>query len=60
MDDLGASPFHIAREDLANMAGTTTESVIRTLSEFKEDGWVLVTGRKMAIPNLTSLKAMRY
>jgi CRP-like cAMP-binding protein len=60
MDDLGASPFHIAREDLANMAGTTTESVIRTLSEFKEDGWVQVTGRKMAIPQLDTLKAMRY
>jgi CRP-like cAMP-binding protein len=58
--DSGQNPFHIAREDLANMAGTTTESVIRTLSEFKEDGWVEVSGRKMSIPNLDALKEMRY
>ena len=58
--DRGVAPFHIPREDLANMAGTTTESVIRTLSEFKEDGWIEVTGRKMAIPEIAVFKSLRY
>lgn len=35
----GESPFsiHISREDLANIAGTATESLIRTLSDFKAE-----------------------
>jgi CRP-like cAMP-binding protein len=35
----GAVPFsiHISREDLANIAGTATESLIRTLSDFKSE-----------------------
>ena len=35
----GTAPFsiHISREDLANIAGTATESLIRTLSDFKSE-----------------------
>lgn len=29
--------FHISREDLANLTGTSKETVIRTLSDFKEE-----------------------
>ena len=32
-----SSPIDISREDLANIAGTAKESVIRTLSDFKEE-----------------------
>jgi CRP-like cAMP-binding protein/CheY-like chemotaxis protein len=34
--------INIAREDLANMVGTATETVIRTLSEFKDDKFIEV------------------
>src|SRR5690606_17139433 len=29
--------IHISREDIAHIAGTTTESLIRTLSDFKQE-----------------------
>ncbi len=32
--------IYISREDLAHIAGTTTESLIRTLSDFKNEGLV--------------------
>jgi len=39
----------LSREDLANMVGTANETVIRLLSEFKEDKMVAVKGRKIFI-----------
>jgi CRP-like cAMP-binding protein/CheY-like chemotaxis protein len=51
----GSTPFsiHISREDLANIAGTATESLIRTLSDFKaeklidiKDGNIVLTNEK--------------
>ena len=38
-DTAGQEKFsiHISREDLANIAGTATESLIRTLSDFKSE-----------------------
>ncbi len=36
----------LTREELANMVGTATESVIRLLSEFKQDGLIELQGRK--------------
>jgi CRP-like cAMP-binding protein len=45
--------MHISREDLANIAGTATESLIRTLSDFKseklieiKDGNIIITNEK--------------
>ena len=32
--------INILRNDLARIVGTTKESVVRTLTEFKEDGWI--------------------
>ncbi len=37
------------REDLAGLAGTATETLIRCLSEFKEDGFIEVKGREITI-----------
>ena len=31
----------VSREDLANLVGTATETVIRTLSDFKEDKFII-------------------
>ncbi|MDP2423267.1 MAG: Crp/Fnr family transcriptional regulator [Bacteroidales bacterium] len=39
----------LTREDLANMVGTANETVIRLLSEFKEEKMVAVKGRKILI-----------
>ncbi len=45
--------MHISREDLANIAGTATESLIRTLSDFKsehlieiKEGHIIITNQK--------------
>ncbi|QCK13615.1 response regulator [Mangrovivirga cuniculi] len=35
-----AELLKVSREDIANAVGTSTESVIRTLSEFKKDGYI--------------------
>lgn len=39
----------IAREDLAKMVGTATESVIRVLSDFKDEGLIDIISGKIAI-----------
>ena len=44
--DLGIA---ISREDLASLVGTATESLIRTLSDFKEEKLVETEGRKIKI-----------
>ena len=41
----------LTREELANIIGTATESVIRLLSEFKTDKLVQLTGRRIRIIN---------
>ncbi len=38
----GTSEFHISREDLANLTGTSKETVIRTLSDFKEEEYIRI------------------
>lgn len=51
-------PFsiNITRDDLANIVGTATESLIRTLSDFKDEGLVSVNGGKITIANLEKLR----
>lgn len=46
----------LTREELANIVGTATESVIRLLSEFKSDKLVELNGRKIKILNKNGLK----
>jgi len=46
----------LTREELANIVGTATESVIRLLSEFKSDKLVELTGRKIKILNKKGLE----
>jgi CRP-like cAMP-binding protein len=41
----------LSREDLANMVGTATETVIRLLSEFNHEKMILLEGRKIKILN---------
>ncbi|MGB5188901.1 Crp/Fnr family transcriptional regulator [Robiginitalea sp.] len=39
----------LSREDIANVVGTATESCIRILSEFKKQGLIKTSGKRMAI-----------
>ncbi|HSO78289.1 MAG TPA: Crp/Fnr family transcriptional regulator [Bacteroidales bacterium] len=46
----------LTREELANIVGTATESVIRLLSEFKSDRLIELSGRKIRILDLKGLE----
>jgi len=46
----------LTREELANIVGTATESVIRLLSEFKSDSYIELSGRKIRILDRKSLE----
>lgn len=45
----------LTREDLANIVGTATETVIRFLSEFKQDKSIDLKGRKIKVINRANL-----
>jgi CRP-like cAMP-binding protein len=49
----------IAREDLANMVGTATESLIRTLSDFRAEGHIEIAGSSITVVNTAALEKMR-
>lgn len=48
----------LSREDMAEMIGTTQETVIRLLSEFRTDGIIDVNGRAITLRQINLLKAM--
>ena len=48
----------ISREDLANLAGTATESTIRTLSDFKEERLVEIHLSKITLIDIQGLSEM--
>lgn len=48
----------LTREELANMVGTATESVIRLLSEFKQDGLIDLKGRKIKLLDIPMLRRL--
>lgn len=51
--------FAFSREDLANIAGTSTESAIRALSDFKDEGLVDLKGSHITLLNVAKLQKMR-
>jgi CRP-like cAMP-binding protein/ActR/RegA family two-component response regulator len=55
------TPFsmNISREDLANLSGTATETTIRTLSDFKEEGLIEIKGSAISVLNYERLSRMR-
>ena len=55
----GNFSISISREDLANIVGTATESLIRTLSDFKEDKMLEIKGSNITIINVDKLKKLR-
>ena len=50
--------IHISREDLANIAGTATESLIRTLSDFKNEKLIEIKDGNIVIIHQQKLEAM--
>ncbi len=51
--------FPISREDLAHIAGTATETLIRTLTDFKEEGIIEIKGSTISIVDVGKLKQMK-
>jgi len=55
LDEDHTLQISLTREELANMVGTATESVIRLLSEFKADKLIELNGRKIKLLNIPKL-----
>lgn len=50
----------LTREEMANLIGTATESAIRLISEFKNDGLISVQGRRIKIVNREMIKKLAH
>ncbi len=48
-DVYGEDPINLSREDLANFVGTATETLIRLVKEFKDEGLIETEVRKITI-----------
>ncbi|MCW0490160.1 Crp/Fnr family transcriptional regulator [Riemerella anatipestifer] len=55
-DPEGFIKICLTREEVANLIGTATESAIRLISEFKNDGLIEVEGRSIKIKDHDKLK----
>ena len=51
----GPVEINLSREDLANLAGTRKESIVRILAEFKQDGILETKGRKIIVHDVKRL-----
>lgn len=59
-DKKGKVSISISREDLANMAGTAKETIIRCLTEFKDEGLIGIQGSDIIIESIDKLSDLRY
>lgn len=55
-DDVETVEITILRDDLASIVGTAKESVIRTLSDLKEEGLIAIEGSKITLLDLDGLR----
>jgi CRP-like cAMP-binding protein len=51
-------PFHLTRQTLADMTGTTVETTIRTLSRWLKDGFVRDDGERLVLVDIEALHAI--
>lgn len=56
LDENNELQVSLTREELANIVGTATESVIRLLSEFKQDKLIDLQGRKIRLLDIKKLE----
>jgi CRP-like cAMP-binding protein len=54
------SPIEISREDIAQYVGTATESLIRTLSDFKAEKHIDIRSGKIIVNNVEKLRKLLY
>lgn len=54
------SPIEISREDIAQYVGTATESLIRTLSDFKAEKLIDIRSGKIMVNQVEKLKNLLY
>jgi len=57
-DDPAAAVLRVSREDLSGLAGASKETVIRTLSDFKDEKLIDITGKEIHILKFDKLKTM--
>ena len=50
--------INVAREDLANMVGTATESLIRLINEFKKEAIISIRARRIKVIDIETLKSI--
>jgi CRP-like cAMP-binding protein/FixJ family two-component response regulator len=55
-----SKPLELSREDIAHYIGTATESLIRTLSDFKAEKLVFIKDGKISLANVDKLKNLAY
>lgn len=51
--------IQISRDDLANLVGTATETVIRTLSDFKDESYIEVSGSTIKVLDYNKLANLK-
>jgi CRP-like cAMP-binding protein len=54
------NPIEISREDIAQYVGTATESLIRTLSDFKAEKHIDIRSGKIVVNDVKRLKNLLY
>ncbi len=59
-DDDAVIHITLPREDIANIVGTATETVIRLLSEFKSDKLIELQGKKIRLLNMEKLEKISH
>jgi CRP-like cAMP-binding protein len=50
----------IARRDISNIVGTATESLNRTLADFKDEGIISISGEGIRITNIATLEKLLH
>lgn len=55
-DEEGYLDISLTREEIANMVGTATESVIRLISELKKEGYISSKGKRIAVSDHLALR----
>ena len=56
VDKEGFISVTLTREEIANAIGTATESTIRLLSEFKKEGYITLSGKRIKIEDKVKLQ----
>jgi CRP/FNR family transcriptional regulator len=51
-------PFHLTRQSLADMSGTTVETAIRVVSRWLKDGLLVDEGGRLQLTDLAALRAL--